>query len=306
LPTAFGEHYCGLEEKAAQAKTYPGRIFVGNSMPESEQWRQEFAYAVASGEKFVCVQHGSNYGTARHISWGSGAEFTYHALLTWGWLQQEDYPGNFIPVPAPKLTALRNAHRETEPTLAMVTTKIEIKNHRLFGPRPKHWIEYRQLKVKFINCLAQAPRRGLRYFTYRRGNSDLEDEQYLTKQIGQLDVSHGGLSKAMLKARILLLDHPGTSLNESMVANVPTVCYWNFEAWLLSRQAKPLFAALAEAGVIHDTPEAAAEHVNKHWDNIAQWWQSPDVQNARIAWCDQYARTSKFWWLDWIKVLWKL
>ena len=36
------------------------------------------------------------------------------------------------------------------------------------------------------------------------------------------------------------------------------------------------------------------------------FYRDPDVQDARLAWNDQFARTSRFWWFQWIQVLKKL
>lgn len=177
---------------------------------------------------------------------------------------------------------------------------------RFIGPRPNKWIRYRKLKRNFINNLMPEPRMNLVYFSYQRGASDLEDEEYLTKHVGPLNVAKKGLPKEMLGSRILLLDSPGTSLLEGMAENVPTVCYWEPDTFPFCKQAEPYFARLAEVGMLHYSPQAAASWVNKHWNNASGWWQTSDVQDARLAWKDQFARNSQFWWFQWIKVLKKL
>jgi len=30
-----------------------------------------------------------------------------------------------------------------------------------------------------------------------------------------------------------------------------------------------------------------------NWDNISEWWESPNVQKARKTFCDKYARMEK-------------
>ena len=40
----------------------------------------------------------------------------------------------------------------------------------------------------------------------------------------------------------------------------------------------------------HETPESAANHMTKIWDDIPAWWQSESVQNNRKEFCDQYSR----------------
>ena len=35
--------------------------------------------------------------------------------------------------------------------------------------------------------------------------------------------------------------------------------------------------------------EAAKKHIDLIWPNVSQWWNSEEVQNARIEFCNNYA-----------------
>jgi len=109
-----------------------------------------------------------------------------------------------------------------------------------------------------------------------------------------------------MKCKLLALDHPVTTLSVALAANVPMVGFWDNKAWVMCRQAILYFEALQKAGVFFETGKAAAEQVNKVWDDVQGWWMQSEIQEARNAWCYQYARTSKLWWRDWMRVLWKL
>jgi putative transferase (TIGR04331 family) len=87
---------------------------------------------------------------------------------------------------------------------------------------------------------------------------------------------------------------------------VPTIAYLQRDVWALARQAEPHLERLAAAGVVFETPQAAAAKVAEVWDDVAGWWARADIQAARCAFRDEYARTSRVWWWHWMKALWRL
>ena len=190
----------------------------------------------------------------------------------------------------------------------MVATKMDnLRDIKVFeNLRPLDWIAYRSMKLDFIEGLDLAPKNNLIYYAYTRGNMDLDDVNFLDTKLKGLRVVPKGLNKDMINCRLLLLDHPGTTLHISLAANVPTVCYWNPDSFYIAAQAEPYFELLRQCNMLFNDPIAAAEHINKIWPNIDSWWLSDDVQNAREAWSNNFARTDRFWWWAWIKALVKL
>jgi putative transferase (TIGR04331 family) len=82
---------------------------------------------------------------------------------------------------------------------------------------------------------------------------------------------------------------------ELLAANVPTVLFWNKKHWELNSFAQPYYDELCKVGILHDTPESAAEHINKVWHKVDNWWMQQSVQDVRVKFCKQYARTSDNW-----------
>ena len=73
-----------------------------------------------------------------------------------------------------------------------------------------------------------------------------------------------------------------------------------------TEDAETLFLHLKQQKIVFDTPEAATEHINQISDDIAGWWKNEKVQEARIAWCNKFARTSKNWKKEWKQAIKKL
>jgi len=101
----------------------------------------------------------------------------------------------------------------------------------------------------------------------------------------------GTLSNHLYACRLLVLDHNGTTLLESLVANIPMVLFWRREAWALTSDATALLDMLAEAGIWHETPQKAAAKAAEVWSDPLAWWMSDKVQQARKAYCAQQALT---------------
>lgn len=74
---------------------------------------------------------------------------------------------------------------------------------------------------------------------------------------------------------------------------------------------------MKDAKIWHETPESAAHFYNAllpenfgTWrdagENIQEWWQSRNVQKARSAFCNMFARTSPAWAREWMVAFDKL
>jgi len=95
------------------------------------------------------------------------------------------------------------------------------------------------------------------------------------------------------KSRMLVSTYNATTYLESLLWNIPTICFWNPLHWELNDHAKPYFSLLKDAGIYHETPEAAASQVCEIWDDVASWWESEVVKSARNEFCDQYSKQIK-------------
>jgi putative transferase (TIGR04331 family) len=307
MPRSLGADFSTRDAKAAANRYVPGRLFVNGSATVNDDINFQIAHAVQAGERIVRVQHGSDYGTMANLNFEKANEYMNDAFLTWGWTAQNGLCDRFRPVPAPGLSAIRDRHRKRNQSIVLAGTKMVLRNYRVdHAPEPAAVVRYRREKVKFIDGLDANIRQCLQYRGYERISSDLEDAAYVRRHAPDIGSCEGDLVTAMLGCRLLVLDHPGTTLNEAMAANVPTVCFWDPASWPLAPEAVPYFRALADAHVLFPDGASAARHVNAVAGDVAGWWRSAGVQRARRDWADRFARVSAAWWWDWLKVLSKL
>ncbi len=308
LPRTLRDDFAGLAAKARAQSFRPGRPFVvGSGLYFDEPTKFEAAFASETGEVVVPVQHGGQYGLIRSHTDPAAVEFP-HVMITWGWTRQEHHPVKAVPLPPPALSRLvAGRAQRSNGSLILVGTSMRVAQRRLMGtPRPGQMLAYRDAKIRFVNDLDAAPRSALRYRPYPFEAGALLDQPFFLRHFPDTPIVRGPLSEQMLACRLLVLDHPGTTVNLALAADVPLIAYWDQDAWPISRDGSPVIARLRAAGVVHDQPEAAAAQINRVWGDLDAWWASPEVRTARQEFLALYGRVDRQWWLRWAAALWRL
>lgn len=304
LPHGMADGFAELEREALAETYHPGRLLVDAINSEDDRERMIVAMAWQRGERLVGVQHGGTYGTHRAMMHAAETEYRYHGFLTWGWRAQEDCAGCFIPVPSVQLSAIAGRHREAEERLILVGNSMVVHGTRLgWLPKPRHYLSYRRAKLAFLGGLEESVRGRAAYRPYRRNVTVLQDDEFVRDAYPDLPLVEGDLDRALLRCRLAVIDHPITTILTVMAGNVPSIFYWEPDAWPLARQAQPVFDELRRVGILHDSPEAAAAQVNAVWADVAGWWARPEIQAARRRFIRDYARTSRVWWWHWMRAL---
>ena len=79
---------------------------------------------------------------------------------------------------------------------------------------------------------------------------------------------------------------------ENLSDNIPVIAFWGKEQQL-SESAKPYYQLLVDVGIIHFSAISAAEKINEVWDNVENWWNQSNLQEAREKFCHRYAKKSQ-------------
>ena len=304
MPRSFAADFRQYDAEAAKLPYRTSRLFATAPTIFEDRCSFEIAHAVEAGERVVRVQHGSEYGTAEVFNIGWMNEFVNAGFLTWGWTDQSDFPGRFLPVSAPPLAGLRNAHRQKSDSILLIGTAASLVPFRIVSAlKPSIMDRYVADKATFVNALHTDVAGHLIYRPYRRAQTELSDVSWLKDVDHPLELHSGSLTPDLLRCRLAVIDHPGTTLNITLAANTPTVCFWRPELVAHCNQARYLFDQLREVGVLYDDAEAAAYHINHVAEDVASWWQRDDTQSARRQWADAFARTDRFWWWSWLTAL---
>ena len=84
----------------------------------------------------------------------------------------------------------------------------------------------------------------------------------------------------MNRAKITICSYNGTFFLESLSNNVPTIIFLDKEFCELNKDAIPMFNILKDQCIFHETSLSAANHLNKIYNNVEEWWFDENLQNS--------------------------
>ncbi len=311
IPRCFHENFTENETFAQSHTFQKGRVrIVGTSLYYDEPAKFVAAHAFEFGERLVGVQHGGMYGYSASDPDAAEVEYSYDQFITWGWEKQDNQTGNMVPLPSPWIKAVKNNETKSN-DIIMVGTQLRLGFRRLNArPQPKELLHYRQMKVNFFQKLKPTLAKQVKYRPMPDDNKGtcLLEKEFLQKHIPDIQfIEQANIWPILLQSRLTIADHPGTTFNLLLAANVPTVAYWIPNDWPICKTAYPLFEELKHYGVLFDSETEAAKHINAIWDDVGSWWFEPAFVSARKRWVEIYAKPAgRFWWFSWMKSLWQL
>lgn len=307
MPLSFLDGFNELAKKAGRLPYVPGRLRLGTLSNWNEQEKVIAAFAKEAGEKRVGVQHGGEYGLVNYNLLSNLLEGSSCIFASWGWAYDEPKGGHILPLPSPALTKIANRHCRRDDSLIFVAGGIRLLLGRI------HWcnlnngvLRYCYDPITFLKYLDPEVRESVVFRPYTRTANDIDIGAEVHRHFPSIQMLETGFHDALMKCRMVVLCSFGTTMNHALAANVPTVIYLPPDLMTPRAEAEPYFTPLRRCGVIHDSAEAAAAHVNRIWDDVEGWWSGDEVQEARRIWVYQFARTDRFWWWHWMKALSRL
>lgn len=278
---------------------------VSNRLAYDENVKHRVAIAAESGDLIVPSQHGGHaYGSALISEFIRKVELEQDAFISWGWDSRRENE-NIIPLPSPLTSILAGKHRNKTDKVIMVGTLAKLIPTKFDDIRPKNWLRYRDFKYELISKLNKDILQNLLYKPYHNERGALSERGFYLKHFPFIEMFEGDLHHEMLQSRAIVLDHPGTTLNLSFAANIPTLLCWPKDVFHFNEESDLYFNLFQEHGILCQTPETAADTLNEIEEYISNW-HSPDFQKIRIDWVNKYARADKRWRKKWIKAFWNL
>ena len=106
----------------------------------------------------------------------------------------------------------------------------------------------------------------------------------------------------MARARLVVIEYPGTAYLDVLAANVPTILCWSERLWPMRETEAAYFAALRAAGIWCE-PEQAAERIEALDPDPWTWWRTAAVQDARTRFVERHALGRADWLPCWARAL---
>ena len=290
IPIAYLEGYKELVNEASKLAwpKKPKAIFTSNSYFSDDLFKCWAAEKVENGSPLIIGQHGGNFGMTPFASHEEHQIKIADKWLSWGW---HDTKRKQI-VPIGNLKASEYTVRNNPKGKAiMVNMTLPRYSYYLYSvPIAGQWLRYFDDQKFFFKALPKEFHNKvlLRIYHQDYGWDQLNRWE---NDMPSVCIDHGKRSfhKMVSDSRIFIGTYNATTYLETLAWNIPTIVFWNRDHWEIKNELEPVFLLLKKAKILHDTPEEAAHHLVKVWDEMDQWWMSDIVQKARKDFCDIFS-----------------
>ena len=303
FPTLYLEGYADfLERNLASCGTAPQILMTATGWLFNERLKFLAASWSEKGVKLCGCQHGGLYGTAKWFPPEKHEVEIADCFYTWGW----HAPGqdSVKPLANPKISRLagkrKNRIRPPKDFLFVATSHPRYLYRFFSTPVAEMFEEYLSWRNSFLRALSPD---NLRHILIRLLPEDYGRDQKarLADEFPDLryDNCKIGFLKRLEKTRITIIDHPVTTMLESLSRNIPTILFWDPRYWELRKEARPFFEKLAEAEIWHHNPTSAGQLLNRISRDPGSWWDNPKTQTARTIFVNRFALADRHWAKNW-------
>ena len=296
IPVVFLEGYKDFRAQAlALNKPQPRIVYTANALHSNLTFRFLVAEWVEQGTMLLSHQHGGGYGMDRiHVVEDFETRVS-DLFYSWGWRREDR---RVLPLSVGIHRAKRSKHSKQ---ILLHCVGYPKNVHRLhFQPMPGTIETMIRDTADFISAFSKHENLLIRpYFTdYGWGFLDK------LKQVApdaKYDIGNRRSTpfKRYAQSRLVVHNYLGTSWLETLALNIPTVCFFDPDAYDFRPEVKPFIEAFEQVGILHRSGREAARFVCDPSTDIETWWQQSDVQEARSAFCTNYANFSSDWPQQW-------
>jgi putative transferase (TIGR04331 family) len=302
---AFVENFSHLRRESMRIfPKNPKAIVTASGYAYNEGFKFWAAEQVESGARLVVAQHGGHYGVGK---WSATEEHEVEIsdrFLTWGWVQESSR--KVRPVGAAQLRRFAESKRvRRDGDILWVLMAIPRWAYFLYsvpiGPQFRHYMDE---QIRFAHH-SSAPVRQLLQVRLHPYDYGWQEDVFFQRMCPGIRAERGSGSfhRQLRECRLVVATYNATTYLESFVANIPTIVFWDPQHWEIRGEAAELFEALELAGVLHYSPESAAELLNEIYCDPHSWWQQSKIQHVRRAVCEQFAHYHPTWIKDWTSEL---
>lgn len=311
LPVLYLEGFTqAREEMLRSLPRMPPALLSGNGWYFHEPFKFLAAEAAALGSHLMAAQHGGGYGLHRSSPQERHERSVADTFLCWGWANGHDH--GLRNLPAPKLSSLRRTLRgrtvqgrsgQAGEFLFIATTNPRYVYRFYSAPQGTQLEEYFEWQLRFLRALPEPLRGRLRFRAHSKDFGHGLRERF-SRQVPWLrwdeDLS---LARSLSQTRLAVVDHLGTPLLETLAADVPTLLFWDPQRWEVREEAQAHLDRLRGAGILMESPEEAARRLAEIEGDVAGWWDSAGVRQAREGFVRQYALGQRDWPQRWARCL---
>ena len=291
IPSLYLEGYLPAVSKikSLDLPQRPELVFTTNGYSSDEFFKLWCADSIDSGSRLVIAQHGGHYGSGLFSATEEHEIKISDKYLTWGWTSAK----------SDKTLAVGNLNESVKPVkynkdgrALIIGMGIPRYSYRMYAiPVANQWLDYFEEQSQFVTALGENVLNQLVVRPYNKDYGWNMTSRWRARHPSVvIDKGQKSIRSMMSQTRIYIATYNATTYLESLLWNVPTIIFWNPNHWELRPEAKESYDLLKSVGIFHESPQSAAEKINQVWDDVDLWWQSDEVQAARVQFCHEFSR----------------
>ena len=302
IPTLYVEGYAKFNRISLKAYPKCSKIaFNAVAFNANEPFKFWAGYHIDRGLKLLGCQHGGLWRSGSLSSIENHQIKICDTCYTWGW--ESDSYDNTKPIAAARLNTIKSKIRpKKDGRLLLVENAITRYSFvpELLCISSSGYLAYLKEQFRFVSALSAKNQKLLLVRLYVHDYQFSQKDRWKSKfhEIESSD-ANGPIVEQINMSRLIIGTTNATTYLETFVANFPTVLFWNKGHGKLRALAQPYFDGIRRVGILHDTPEQAADKVNEIAEDPISWWKQPDIQEAKDKYCFKFARTSDKWVEEW-------
>lgn len=294
LPAVFVEGYKNLDIQIGNLPwpKHPIAIFTSNALWFDTVSMAYIAKKVSEGTPLIYGQHGGVYGIAKY-AFGEEHEIAIsNRFISWGW----DSPSNakISPVGMLKRPNKASQYNKTGKLLLIGMSTFSRYSYLVTSESAIDIHKYIEGTFEFTNALPNSIQKDLLVRLTSREVGWFLSERWRNRFPSvQLDLGKKRMLQIMCEARLVVCTYNSTNFLEAIALNIPTIIFCDFNETPLRESAYQFFEDLISVGIVHKTPQSAAAHVIKVWDEIEVWWARPELQVALERFRTRFCKSEK-------------
>ena len=282
----------------------PKKIITANAYQGNDAFTIWAAEQKLKGAELLIAQHGGNFGNGLFSQTEDHQLKIADRFLSWGWKRQGFK--NIFPVPSINLSS-STIKQNNAGDITYVLAAMPRYFYSSFAiPIAGQYINYLNNQIDLLGGLNADVLENVKLRPDSSGEFYGWNIKGVFAQHGfeqNIDTDKRMLKKRLNDARLCICTHNATVFLETLSANFPTLIFWNPEFYEVRSEAKASFYLLESVGILHYNHRSASDLINMNFDDFMGWWLQSDIQNARKAFIEVHAQSSKSWMKSWKEML---
>jgi len=294
IPKSYVEGFEFISDRSAKLhRCRPKAIFSAMTWTFNETFKLWAATCNENGTNLCGMQHGGSYGIAVCSPLETHELTITDTYYSWGW-EKSDCIAKVVPMPATRLIKRKSIGADNRKDGILMATncfpRYLYRFQDFLSYDNKQYFDWQQ---RFVAALCPENRIRLRVRLYIM-DYGCDCAQKWKDSYPELAIENWDIPflKSLENCRLHVSDHLASTFIDGLVANKPTILFWNPEIFQVKHKFQLYFDKLRHVGILYDNPEAAAAAVDSVYNDVETWWNDRHRQEIRKEFCDLFARTS--------------